>query len=249
MTSPKTESWWARFCERLRGRPAARRPIDDLPEVGEDGLLAEGPEYLDGDGTGERPAAALSRWSRRDQTLARLQEGYEKVTQVIDTMQKHLAEQGERTERIASSLEQLARAVADLPTSSRQQLEALEGIAGQLETANVRSHHLSEALSELPKLTRLQAETLSGMKRQLEMATEHSAIGTQTMEKLGTTLGEISTAQTRALQEINERTAEQNHHLARLIADQGRRFVWLFVVTIILAVGAIAAAILSLTLR
>src|SRR5688572_26188731 len=119
----KTNNWWSRLTERLKNNSA--RPVQhNLPEFGEDGLLSE-PVELPPSPEGEapdKPPGALARWSKRDQTLTKLQEGYERVTQLVEEVHKHLVNQGERTERICLSLEQLARSMNDLPQVSKQQV-------------------------------------------------------------------------------------------------------------------------------
>ena len=73
--------------------------------VAEDGLLSEPSEFLgpssEGDGQTERPVGALARWSKRDQTLAKLQEGYERVTQVVEAVQSQQFGRGGTTARKA----------------------------------------------------------------------------------------------------------------------------------------------------
>src|SRR5689334_9523561 len=111
MATMQSESWWTRLMDKFRGTTTPPKPRLDLPQIGDDGLLMEPPEYPLAEGeaaSAEKPAGALSRWNKRDQTLAKLQEGYEKVTQVVEAVQNHLAEQGERTERICQALEKLA---------------------------------------------------------------------------------------------------------------------------------------------
>ncbi len=243
------ETWWTRLSGKLRrGAPTAADP-HTLPEVGEDGLLAEPAESGDGDAGAERPAGALSRWTRRDQTLAKLQEGYERVTQVVEEVQKHLATQGERTDRICSSLEQIARSISDMPEIARQQGDALSAIVGQLETTSARTQHLADALGEIPKTARVQGETLAGIKRQLEMSGEQSLVQSQTMDKLGSaigTLNEFNSAQVQALREMHAQAGEQNELLRKVISRQSKRFTMLFIVTVVLAAAAIAVAIVGI---
>lgn len=248
MTSLETGNWWTRLLERLAGRSPKGA---DLPRVGEDGLLSEPLDAVDAEAAPERPAGALARWSKRDQTLMKLQEGYERVTQVVEEVQKHLAQQGERTERICVSLEQLSRAMSEMPESSRQQTATLQSIAGQLETTGARTQQMAEAVSEMPKAARIQSETLAGIKRQMELTGEQNLVTGQSLEKLGaaiSALGEFNSAQADALREMNAQASRQTEVLANLVARQSRRFVMLFVVTVVLAVmatgGAIATALI-----
>jgi hypothetical protein len=247
------ETWWTRLRDRLRGDAPSSEPPQHLPDVGDDGLLAEPVELAPPEGdTPEKPPGALTRWTRRDQTLVKLQEGYERVTQVVEEVQKHLATQGERTERICVSLEQLARSMADLPGIAGQQAETLQAIAGHLETTNARTQQLTEVISEVPKTARTQSETLAGIRRQLEMTGEQNLMTSQSMERLGSaigTLNEFNSAQVNALRDMNAQAADQNELLRKVIAKQSKRFTMLFIVTVVLAAAAIVIAAIAILAR
>jgi hypothetical protein len=248
------ETWWTRFTNRLSKQPARNGRASELPDVGDDGLLS-GPVDLPSVGPEceiDRPPGALSRWTRRDQTLTKLQEGYERVTQVVEEVQKHLADQGQRTERICGSLEQLARAMNDAPAIARQQGQTLEAIAGQLEVANTRTQQVVETMAEIPKAARMQSETLSSIKQQLDVSSEQGLLASQTLEKLGGaigSLGQSNSAQVETLKAIQAQASQQNQLVSDLLARQGRRFLALFVVTVVLAAAAVALGILAIVLQ
>jgi len=249
----ETKNWWRRLTDTLKKSHRDDEP--ELPAVGENGLLAGPAEPIVGsesEPAADKPPGALARWTKRDQALTQLQEGYERVNQLIADMQRHMVSQSERTERMCNSLEQLSRSMAEVPAVSEQQARTLESIVGQLETANTRTQQLAGAVGELPKVARAQTETLTGINRQLEMVGEQSVVTCQTMEKVGTAIssvGDTSGAQTKILKQMNYRVDEQNERINQLIASQGKRFVMLFVVTALLAVAAIAAVVVSLALR
>jgi len=250
----ENRNWLQRLTDTLTKSHRAHDELK-LPVVGEDGLLAEPAEPradAESEAAAEKPPGALTRWSKRDQALAQLQEGYERVNQLIADIQGHMANQSERSDRMCNSLEQLSRSMADLPAVSQQQARMLESIVGQLETANTRTQQLTGAVAELPKVARAQTETLTGINRQLEMVGEQSVVTSQTMEKIGTAIssvGDTSSAQTKILKQMNYRVDEQNERINQLIASQGKRFVLLFIATALLAVAAIAAVVASVVLR
>jgi septal ring factor EnvC (AmiA/AmiB activator) len=139
--------------------------------------------------------------------------------------------------------------MGDLPALGRQQTQNLEAIAGQIEAGNARLAQVSDNVGEIPKVARAQTEAINGIRKQLEMSGEQNLVTSQTMEKLSTAiaaLGEVNTTQLEALNQMNRRGDDQTAQLSSLIARQGRRFVMLFVVTVILAMGAIAAAIIAM---
>lgn len=253
---PKSQNWWSRFAERLGRKANGSSASHDLPSVGEDGLLLEPAEMPDAaeesEAAAERSPSPLARWSKRDQTLNRLQEGYERLNGVIEEIQKHLAAQGERTDRICGALEQVARSMTDMTSLSRHHAEALESIAGHIEAGNARLGQMAEGVNEIPKASRSQTEAINGIRKQLEMSAEQNLVTSQTMEKLSTAisaLGEVNTTQIEALSQMNRKADDQNERLGKLIARQNKRFIMLFIVTTVLAVAAIAAAIVGMALR
>ncbi len=257
LMSSKQPSIWGRFANLFKKNRNNGNSTSELPSIGNDGLLADPVEYpepgaSEGEQESERTVNPLMRWGRREQALSRLQEGYERVNQVIEEIQKHLAQQGERTDRICNALETLARSMGDVPTLSRLQAQSLEAIAGHIEAGNARVQQLADSVGELPKASRAQTETLNGIKKQLEVTGEQNLVTSQTMEKLSTaiaTLGELNSSQVEALRQMNMKADDQNERLSHLVSRQNKRFIMLFVVTVILALGAITTAVIALAMR
>ncbi|HPD30871.1 MAG TPA: hypothetical protein PLL20_12810 [Phycisphaerae bacterium] len=217
-----------------------------LPEVGEDGLLADPVETAgkEEETMPDRAPRPLARWNKRDQTLAKLQEGYEQVTRVIQEIQNHLVAQSDRSERICNSLEQLARSVNELPAIARTQTQTLETIAAHIEATGSRTRQMAESLADVPKLAKAQSESLISINRQLEIAGEQRSLTCQTLDRMGSALGTLSgsaQSQTERLKTIGDRTEQQVELLTEMISRQNRRFIMLFVVTIILAGAALTA--------
>jgi hypothetical protein len=239
-------SWWQRLREAWHGSSLDGIQDEGLPKVGEDGLLV-GPSDPDSEAAPDKFSGTgpLSRWSKRDQTLVKLQEGYEQVTRVIQEIQNHLVIQADRSERICTSLEQLARSAIELPAIGREQSQTLETIAAHIEASASRTQQLADSLTDVPKLAKSQSEALVGINRQMEMAGEQRMVATQTLERIGGAIGTLSTAsqgQTDRLKMIEARTDQQVDLLTQVITRQNRRFIMLFVVTVILAVAALGAA-------
>ena len=62
-------------------------------------------------------------------------------------------------------------------------------------------------------------------------------------------MGEANTAQADTLKEVNTKTSEQHERLIKLMAEQGKRFMMLFVVTVALAVAAVMTAIVGIVMQ
>lgn len=246
--------FWSRIGEFFRPGAMRDHGLRDLPAVGADGLLADGPDReSDAEDAPTTPLdKPVSRWNRRDQALQQLQEGYQRVTELIDAMQKHMADQSDRTERIASSLDLLARALADLPIASRQQAQTLDVIASHLETTNLKTQQLAEKISELPGASRAQSEALSGMTRQLEVANETHVQLNHALSSLGEAVGTLrraGDAQAESLRTLHQESRTREDRLAQMISEQHRRFTWLFVTGLAFLVALTAGAVMFVLRR
>jgi len=244
-------TFWSRVGRMLRtGRRSTERR--DLPAIGDDGLLADGPPSESGEyeavaASTEKP---LLRWSRRDQVLQQLQEGYQRVAELIDAMQRHQVEQGNRTERIAVSLDHLARTMSDLPAASREQSKTLNSIASHLEVTNFRTQQLAESISELPGATKAQSEVLARMSRQFEMTGEtnvHLRHALDALSRAVDSLRDSGQMQAELLRRFQLEGQQREGRLADLIAQQQGRFTLLFVVALVFAmIGAAGTIVLLL---
>lgn len=247
----RTGSWWQRFSRAWKHPSPAEETKEELPKIGGDGLLADPVDLpeIEAESAHDKAPGPLSRWSKRDQTLAKLQEGYEQVTRVIQEIQTHLVTQADRSERICNSLEQLARSANELPAIAREQAQTLDTIAAHIQITGNRTQQMAEALSDVPKLAKSQSEALSGINRQLEMAGEQRVLASQTLDRIGTALGTLSTStqtQTERLKMIGAKTDQQVDLLTQMVARQNRRFIMLFVVTVALALATVGTALFLL---
>lgn len=229
---PKS-TFWTRLGQIFR---PGGHGAPDLPPIGEDGLLAGRAAEELGEpavGTSDR---LMGRWSRRDQALQQLQEGYQRITDLIDAMQRHMADQGARTDRIATSLDQLARALSDLPAIAREQTHTLDAIASHLEMTNARTQHLAECIRDLPAALKSQSEATAGVSRQLELGNESRVHLNNTMQTLGRAVDSLQAsgrAQADLLRQCQLDGAEREGRLAEIVARQQRRFTFLAVAMIV----------------
>lgn|GEM_PF-3202330 len=253
MTSKPT-SFWDRLVKAIKTDSSSSNP-HKVPEASNKNDVPA-PSKDSAHQTNELPTepsgGPLSRWNRREQTIAQLQQGYKHVTEVVEDIQKHLISQGERTDRIATSLEQLQRALNDMPAIARQQAETLAAIADRIETASLRTQQLTEAVNEIPAVARTQANTLANINLQLEKTGEQDKATSEAMNKLGTAviaLGEANTAQVQTIRMMNAKTDKHNQQLSVLIAKQSKRFMLLFIVTVILAAAAVATTIVGIAIK
>ncbi len=219
-----------------------RAPGDEAPAAADAGSSAPP----------ERATPTLSRRSRREYSLGKLQEGYDRVLEMMDEMHKHMRVQEDRTQEIAGAITQLSRSLADVPKVDQQQVQLLSTIAAQLETTTVRTQQLGDAIGELPRVVRQQTDTLSGIERQLEMGSESDAHMAGTLQSLSRSvdrLGESSDKHANALNEMQVAGDEHQRRLDEILHRQTRQFTALVVITAVLAVAAVVIGTVATVLQ
>ena len=239
--------WFKNAGQGNRGPDGIRLPPNDSgPEPTSDASAEPAKDYA------ERTALQpLSRRKQREQTLETLQEGFAKVVALIDEIHQYLGRQDCRTEQIAEALTQLAETTARVPEAAQAQSQQLGTIAAQLEAGNDRARRWEAAVGglELPRLAEAQRQALDAIGQKLESAKQTEGRMLETLNGLGDAVSawqEASGTATATLQGLQEAAARRDEHLATLVTEHSRRFTWFFVVTLVLAVAAIAMGILAL---
>ncbi len=245
MSDPK-RTWWSRLTGSLRGVEESESA--SLPPVDEEGLLTTQDESADT----EKPPGPITRWSRREQALHQLQDGYDKMVGLLGSVQRHMEIQQARTEQLVDAVRQLSAVSQDTPTHVRRMVELMGSIASQLETTNVRTMQLADAVSELPQSVQRQTDTLKSLNEQLGLSNETRVQVANSLSDLGKAVhilnqqGQTQSDQLRLLQVAAEQRDEK---LSDALRVQGKRMLITVIVTLVLALSGLALAGLAFYLR
>jgi len=188
------------------------------------------------------------RLARATSNVERLEEEYAKVVKLVESVQTHLEQQGERSESIARSLSRLAESLGHLPEASKTQLELLSTISQQMSADSACTKRVEENLSQLPRLADAQRETMVSIGRQLDLSRQTSdRVGTtlEGFQQAVTLLGEATGSSAKALQEMRWDASAREERVATILREQTRRFTIFAAVAVGLlllagVVGAIA---------
>jgi septal ring factor EnvC (AmiA/AmiB activator) len=240
---------WFKPGDRHRSGSSDFRPT--APDSYVDAVESEAAESEAVDGRGALVSPALSKRRQREEALARVEEGFTRVVQLCESLQTHFAHQDQRASRIADSLVEVSGGMARLANVVEAQGDTLHAIVGQLEKGNTRSARIEELAGQFSKLTEAQRQALAGIGQQVEAAqkTDQRIVETlDTVQQALTTLGASCSASTQALKVLRMASAETDERMSKLVEQQGRRFVWLFAVTLILATVSVTAVVLGFVL-
>ncbi len=164
--------------------------------------------------------------------VRRLEEEHDRVVNLVEVIQTHLAAQACQTEKIADSLERLVENLAHLPAASEKQLALLASL-GESATADAASaKRIEEGLAQLPPIADAQREALVSVGRNLDLSRETTERLGSTMEQIHSaigSLGEATEASTKASERWGQDAAQRRQRVTTLLEEQSRRltiFAW-----------------------
>lgn len=238
-------SFWTRVGHWIRpsAGDAAYAPVDGSAESA-DTDLAEPVEAE----AGGRPAPTLVRRRGREDTLTRLEEGFEKVVNLCDSLNVHFTLQEERSAQIADSLGRVAADMSGLARSVGDQSETLRAIVEHLESGNHRAARVEELCSHFAKLTEAQRQSLAVVSQQVESSRrtdEEIAQSLRTFQESICVLGQSCAESTDALRQMRGEASARDDRLAATMDRASRRFLWLFGITLAVAVAGVAGILMS----
>jgi archaellum component FlaC len=239
---------WSRVGSWFRPSSRAGGSADPLAS-GED----RSADAYDSDSGVEDAATKLSKMRvvRSTANLERLEEEYARVVKLIESVQRHLEEQGSRSAHIASSLERLADSLAHIPEASKTQLELLSAMSRQMGEDGASNKRIEEALSQLPQLADSQRETMVSIGRQLDASrttTERVSSTLEGFQQEVTQLGNTTSETVRALEKMRWDATARDERLATVLGEQTTRLTAFAAAAIALAVVAAAAGVAALFL-
>lgn len=179
----------------------------------------------------------------------RVEEGFAKVVDLVESIRGHMKTQDERTEKIVESLGYIAESLAKTPEHSRAQVESLEQIKQQMEGDAACARRLEENLAQLPGLADAQRETMVGVGRQMDelrLSGESNAAAVGSLGEAISGLDRSTAAASDALREIQNESASREDRLTDLLRDQNRRLTLFAYSALALAVIVSLASLVAL---
>jgi chromosome segregation ATPase len=152
-------------------------------------------------------------------------------------------------EATAAALEGIAGNMTRLSEAADRQTETLTGIAGQLRTGNDQTRRWAEFFAELPALAEAQRGTLATLSEQVAAGRQAEAKIGESLESVRgalQTLDRSQTTSTQALWRLEESSGQNQKLVGELIRKQRTWLARLVVVTLCVALAAVALAVIAL---
>lgn len=176
--------------------------------------------------------------------IARLQESFETLTDLMGSIRETLDRQSKRQDELLAYMSHLPDALQSLPETSRAHSETLRAIHQQLEQQNTQQEKLSEILEKMSEAGGEQRETLNEVRERIDAIRETDEAISSNMNSLGAALQSVSknsTTGAQVLEQMRDRIDSRDGQLERILHRQGTRFTTMLAVAIFLSISALAA--------
>ena len=197
----------------------------------------------------DKSSNRLMPWRKRDQILEQLQTGYDKVLDLVGSIQDHLTLHNQRSDQVAELLMVLSKGIEDVPKATRQHADALGGLARQMETDNRQNRSMIEAVSELPRAAHAQRQGMETIATQVQASAAVTQKLSDRLDSVGQVvkmLGDALSEQVRTLKVVQQATRHQESQMVAALDQQSRRSTLLITSTLVLAAVLALATGISL---
>jgi uncharacterized membrane protein YccC len=188
------------------------------------------------------------RFSGRRRELKRVEDGYNRVVGLVESLQAHFEEQDRRTADIAASLERLATSLSHMPEASRGQFEVLSAMRDVLEHHAARAKRFEDCVTQLPQLADAQRETMTAIAHQLDhshKSNDRVGAALENFQQAVASLSEATAGSTVALREMHNDSSARESRMVTMLDQQARRFT--FFACVAVGMGVIVAGLGLLT--
>lgn len=247
------EKFWIRVGHWFKPTSANQPDVDPIIEseltstlgmesASTETIVAESPSDIVG-------TVSRSRLGRSLSAAERIEQEYNRVVGLVESIQDHLGQNSERSELMVRSLDRLADSLENLPESSRKQIEILESLHQEVAADAQRAVNMEQAISQLPQLADAQRETMVTISRRLEDSRETDEKLTSTLDSVEqsvTQMGEATIASAKTITMMRMEEASRQDRIAKLLEQQTERITLMATVAIVLAVAAVILGLVSL---
>jgi DNA repair exonuclease SbcCD ATPase subunit len=198
----------------------------------------------------ESGRTGLLRWSaNRQESMERLQAGYQRMLALCQTIDDHLQSQRQQGQQVAESLAHLTASIGEVPGLLEQLSQRLERIAEQVVRASAGSERLSDAIDQLIPAQRSQNDLLSSVHRQLgESAHTNSQLADVLVELKGAMQGlsRSETERMKVFEQLADMLASRDREFATMLRQQNKAFRWAYAISLCAAAVVVVVAIVAM---
>lgn len=186
----------------------------------------------------------LRPWAKRDNAIANLQNSFNSLTDLMDSVRDHLERQSERQQVLIDHLSHLPQALQQTVETNRVQSETLQAIHQQIAHSNTQQTKLGEILDKLSTTGAHQGEILSQLNERVDNLHDQDLTISDSLNKVGQamqSIGSSTLSSSEILDQMRQRVESRDGELERILLRQNTRFTTMLAIAIFLSIAALAA--------
>jgi len=237
-------SIWKRFGDWLR-RSQEPAKTGEVVHLDAEGGLVETNNQIDE----SAPALAHSEEHQKPRQLSVMEEAYNRLVDVLESINDNLHQQRLQGSDLKSSLDSLHELLKSMPESLDRHNKLAQDIAQQIRQQNLQNQRVNEIMQDLPELARKQVDKLADIDMLLENSTQsQSRIADSFLhfDQSLTELSKTSNSQNQSISHINQLMQQSQEHLRQLVSRQNRRFNWMLAIFLIISIAFTVVVIMLL---
>jgi len=171
----------------------------------------------------------------RNQSLEKLQTGFDELIGQLRGINEHLAHQVAEHEELTSRMNKLPELLESFPSIVENQKQLTENLLEQLQTNAIKNQQFLDAVDSIPNETSKQTHTLVDINNQLEASANTDIQMVDNFNKFNETIDKLnvnSVSQTDSIMQMSKTFATSDRYLKYIISRQNRRFMWMFITSV-----------------
>jgi ABC-type transporter Mla subunit MlaD len=242
---------WSNAGRWLRAhKPSISIGTAHQPEIDDDGLISQGndPSAPPRDGSvsttdqGNNIVVRTVPPAERQETLQKLQEGFDKLIERLGEINEHLSRQAAQHEDLMGRIEQFPEMLESFPAVVENQKKLTEQLLEQLKTTAAKNEQFIDAVEKIPNETAKQTDALVNIDHQLAAAADIDVQMTESMNNFNESLDKLNQStinQTDGIVQMSKTFAASDRYLKYIISKQNKRFMWIFIAAVSISVTVI----------
>lgn len=242
-----TKTLWSKTRGWLKGQGSKFATVQSrASDLDDDGLISETDEAVESETQGHHVVVQTVQPAPTNQSIEKLQDGFNKLIDQLQTINSHLGEQISQNENLMGRMEKLPELLENFPNVVENQKELTEKLFEQLKATSLKDQQFVEAVEKIPNETAKQSDALANIDHQLAAAADIDVQMAEGFNKFHETLDKLdqtSISQTDSIMQMSKTFAASDRYLKYIISRQNKRFMWIFMI----ALGVCVVAIMLLT--
>jgi hypothetical protein len=233
---------WAQTSRWLR----AHNPftgVGNQPDIDEDGLISQDNNPAEqAESPGDKVMVRAVPAADRQESLEKLQEGFDKLVGQLQGINEHLSRQASQHEDLMGRIEQLPELLESFPAVVENQKRLTEQLLEQLKGSGAKNEQFIDAVEKIPNETAKQTDALVNIDHQLAAAADIDVQMTESFNNFNETLDKLNQStvgQTDSIIQMSKTFAAGDRYLKYIISKQNKRFMWIFIAAVSVCVVAI----------